>query len=650
MIHTISIGFLLAFFGDLVLSEGPCKPNNHLLFLIQENGKKGYIDVTGKEVIKPIFLEAGEFSDGLAYARISGKYGYINQTGQFAIPPAFDHASPFSDGRAIVYNGDKPMVINTMGLEAFPFPYESIEPYSNKIAYVRTHSNNAGIIDTSGNLIIDTLFSRIFPFVKGLAVVQGMQHDEESGIEGDYHRTYEVGVIDTAGNFRIPYGLYKDIGGLMNNYFLATLPFENPDPLFGYDSATAILDIKGDVLLTRPNKTRIRIGDVPRCGMIVMSLYKYWIPEEKGILSSSRKSYKGFMNLQGELVFNDTTYKDVTRFSNHRAFVTQDRLKYRMINERCEFIPDKTFEEVPHEGFTAGLAIVRQNGLEGIIDTTGNFIIRPKYSQIHYPGVMGNIFFFSLPSDDEASSRLIGIGHLNGTTIMEPKMNRFHYTGFVNGLLKCWIDDKLTYVDPNGNIVWQESSDPRSGLMPYNIVRTSGSDYTAYSKPQRKNRSGGWYASDNYPRRLERNADFQEDLLNVKIYQEELDTFQGKYIGMVVKVANLTKTKILFNAQDSRIDMRVQALDTSGQWRDIEVMFNSWCGNSYHRLELKPDYYWSFVTPVYEGDFETILRIQLEYIEPSRTYDYESCKKVKYVYSNEYPGSLNLSQFVIEKS
>ncbi len=650
MIHTISFSFLFVFFSELVLSEVPVKPDNHPLFLIEENGKKGYIDVSGKVIIKPIFLEAGEFSDGLAFARLSGKYGYINSTGQFAIQPAFDHACTFSDRRAIVYNGDKPLVINTKGLEAFPFPYESIEPYANKIAYVRTNSNKAGIIDTAGTLIIDTVFSRIFPFAQGLAVVQGERHDEKSGIEGDFHRTYEAGVIDTSGNFVIPYGLYKDIGGLTNNYFLATLPFENPDPLFGYDSATAILNIKGDILLTRPNKKRIRIGDVPRCGMIVMSLYKYWIPEEKGILSTSRKSYKGFMNLQGELVFNDTTYKDVTRFSNHRAFVTQDRLKYSMINEKCEFIPGKTFEEVPREGFTKGLAIVRQHGLEGIIDTTGEFIIPPQFSLIHYPGVMGNIFFFSRPADDETTSQLIGIGQLDGTIIMEPKMNRFHYTGFVNGLLKCWIKDKLTYVDPNGNIVWQESSDPKPGLMPYNIVRTSGSDYTAYSKPQKKNRSGGWYASDNYPRRLERNADFQEDLLNVKIYQEELDTFQGKYIGMVVKVANLTKTKILFNAQDSRIDMRVQALDTAGQWRDIEVMFNSWCGNSYHRVELKPDYYWSFVTPRYEGDFKTTLRIQLEYIEPSKTYDYESCQKVKYVYSNEYPGSVNLSQFVIEKS
>ena len=75
MIHAISFSFLFGFFSGLVLSEVPVKPDNHTLFLIEENGKKGYIDISGKVVIKPIFLEAGDFSDGLAYARISGKYG-----------------------------------------------------------------------------------------------------------------------------------------------------------------------------------------------------------------------------------------------------------------------------------------------------------------------------------------------------------------------------------------------------------------------------------------------------------------------------------------------------------------------------------------------------------------------------------------------
>jgi hypothetical protein len=48
-------------------------------------GKWGYIDRTGKFIIRPQFDEAlnMEFSNGLARVKIDGKWGYINKTGKF---------------------------------------------------------------------------------------------------------------------------------------------------------------------------------------------------------------------------------------------------------------------------------------------------------------------------------------------------------------------------------------------------------------------------------------------------------------------------------------------------------------------------------------------------------------------------------------
>ena len=69
----------------------------------QQNGK------TGNLVIKPQFDEAGAFSSGRAWVRISNtfKRGYIDKTGDIVIPGQFDAAWDFSEGLALVRIGDK---------------------------------------------------------------------------------------------------------------------------------------------------------------------------------------------------------------------------------------------------------------------------------------------------------------------------------------------------------------------------------------------------------------------------------------------------------------------------------------------------------------------------------------------------------------
>src|SRR6266513_2617600 len=67
-----------------------------------EEGKRGYIDDTGKIVIEPKFDNWTEFSEGLAAVSIDFEWGYIDKTGKWAIPPQFAVGRPFSDGLALV--------------------------------------------------------------------------------------------------------------------------------------------------------------------------------------------------------------------------------------------------------------------------------------------------------------------------------------------------------------------------------------------------------------------------------------------------------------------------------------------------------------------------------------------------------------------
>jgi hypothetical protein len=155
------------------------------------------------------------------------------------------------------------------------------------------------------------------------------------------------------------------------------------------------------------------------------------------------------------------------------------------------------------------------------------------------------------------------------------------------------------------------------------------------------------------PKPIEKEKLFRKSVLTVVVSPDENLPFFDQAQGMLVEVANTTSDTIVFNAQDNRLYMKTQAKDSNGNWRDIEYLPSSWCGNSYHYVTLPPDRYWTFVAPVYEGEFATSLRIVLSYIDPEDKVDpsmkkgdraYRGRRELT-VYSNEFPSSINPAQF-----
>jgi hypothetical protein len=77
-----------------------------------EQTPSGYIDSTGKWVIKPRFDSAMDFRLGLAAVRVGadergfgGLWGFIDRQGRWAIRPTYGDAYSFSDGFARVCMG-----------------------------------------------------------------------------------------------------------------------------------------------------------------------------------------------------------------------------------------------------------------------------------------------------------------------------------------------------------------------------------------------------------------------------------------------------------------------------------------------------------------------------------------------------------------
>jgi hypothetical protein len=180
------------------------------LLPVTVDGKSGYIDRTGKIVVRPQFSAGGPFSEGRAYVRVGAKWGYIGEDGHMAIEPQFVSAGQFSEGIACV-STDWPSeshppeftyidkagkaVFTVGGIDASGFadglaPVEQYpewlylnrtgnvvfrvscaiaEPFSEGRALVTDMNSGWGIIDQKGTLVTPNRFSDAERFSEGLA-------------------------------------------------------------------------------------------------------------------------------------------------------------------------------------------------------------------------------------------------------------------------------------------------------------------------------------------------------------------------------------------------------------------------------------------------------------------------------------------------
>ena len=611
-------------------------------FPIAVQGKIGFINSRGEIVILPQFEDAHEFSEGLCAVRIKGRYGFINTDGTVCITPSYDYATEFSEGLALVFLDGKPLFINQSGERPFATNYASMCYFRQGRSLVKTYSGKMGLIDPRGKLIIDTVYKYIGPFEDGLAIVYGLNHYPYGS--DDKKETYEVSVINETGKMLTPYGKFTEIEHYSENYFKVTWPVKGKKD----ESDEGFIDRQGQLVYTLPWRESSWIQGGVHNGILRATLYK---GRKNSKSYSTNDSYEGYFTIDGEEVYVRKSTDAGEDFSENFAFVRKDEGNYSFINRRGEVI-GKNYDAIIGGGFKNGMALVETDEGWGVIDTTGNFILAPRFEQVHEAGIVDGFIFFEDSVSEDSDYPRYGMADLTGKVIVQP-MFQYFSPEFKNGLLKVWVDDRAAYIDKSGKLIWKEEVWVPEKSQPLNI------DYM--------NR-GYFYANYNYtghgnsPSRAEAEKiipslyNFPEAVLSVTAYPEHNYDLGEKIKGMIVHVANTTSDTIRFNAQDSRLYMKTQAKDATGVWRDIEYLPNSWCGNSYHHVSLPEGHYWTFVAPVYQGTIPVKLRIELTYVDPtdkpdetqkrSRGLDWSyRDKRELVIYSNEFDGSINPAQF-----
>ncbi|HVF43783.1 MAG TPA: WG repeat-containing protein [Pyrinomonadaceae bacterium] len=164
----------------------------------------GLIDRAGKYVVRPVYMGTRPPSDGLAMVVTrEGLIGYVDVSGELVIAPQFVGrcASDFSEGLApAAYPDTECGFIDKLGHFVIAQQFEYAGEFSDGLAPVRV-GGKVGYVDHEGMLVIEPQFCEVHGFAEGLAVAATCGYGPGDTEETTYYETFRRGFIDKTGKF-----------------------------------------------------------------------------------------------------------------------------------------------------------------------------------------------------------------------------------------------------------------------------------------------------------------------------------------------------------------------------------------------------------------------------------------------------------------
>ena len=332
----------------------------------------GYIDVHGKTVIKPQFMEAGSFINGsTAVMEPEGGFGIIDKRGKFIVEPIYRAISYFKEGfaRAEDMETGECWLLNEEGEKVFG-PYKDACLFHNGKALVTETEKNRDwfYIDKKG---------KKYPFNEEVQIVMVKRYGEDDFWTENAYVDFSEGypelindnyvAVNEKGEAISPEYTYLHFFE-KNGYAMAAIQ-EGEDKFYG------VVDKQYNWVIE------------PEYYALYNFQYGYAIAEKKEWEEGGRVDYV-VMDLKGNVVFTDWKEDEIILYPASflskgnplpAYTVKNDARKHGYIDwDHSILIPFK-YDATYSFAEDGSYAVVEKNGLYGMIDKKGNWILKPKF-------------------------------------------------------------------------------------------------------------------------------------------------------------------------------------------------------------------------------------------------------------------------------
>lgn len=326
-----------------------------------DDAKKGYKDINNKIVIKPIYQEAGNFSEGLAPVRKGNFWSFIKKDGASIVDFQYDTVLSFSKGVAYVKKSMKWGKIDKEGNVIVSFIYDYPYDFNDGLAPFKS-GVKYGFLDSSLNKVLSPVYDNATRFYNGLACVE---------INNEWKW------INRKGETII------SVNKFGNDY----IPVFNYDKYFG--ELIIYSEAKNNYLFLS------RKGDIINSGIGRIDNYNYYYRKNnfnEGLVPFRNDKLDGFIDTLGNVKVV-AKYSQVWSFNEGLAMVKSTDDKCGFIDKTGQLVIPLSFDQAT--SVNNGLIIAQKGNFWGALNIKGETVIPFIHSQ-YYPIINQPFYLFQL--------------------------------------------------------------------------------------------------------------------------------------------------------------------------------------------------------------------------------------------------------------
>lgn len=612
---------------------------------IHVGGYCGFVDFNGKVRIEPRFMQVGTFTEGRAPARIGGRYGYIDTNGTWLLQPVYDYATDVSEGISAVWLNGVTHVIDTLGNSIHTGRYEEVKRCYKGLFEV--------VVSTTSPLFpVKSLVSRegvvLAPAGTKYFILDSARIIVADRAVGDATSTRVWNLIDDTGDTIETFHGFDEVVSTSGAPLFALRKSTQGQESTVYE----LYSIDGEHITTlKGDDKRIISIRIAECGHIILhtteaqpkrseSKSQYLLADHEGKLLDIPASEYNLYSYGSRFVAvrtSGTSEYLVVECNDGEHTVTKESTPSFDRNDYFYFDPsDNGFFRNGQEQQIH--AVIKRSDSLYVMNRSGRISARLELTNDHMiVYVSKNLIYTRSYLPNERLYHLSVFGWNAGPKPINVIRNVSHTFGLFENGASVLSEGRQLVLDSKGQVVWKSDSiirrqSPIAGYDYMPVVVRTGDQAVALP-----------LTSGQLPKHL---RGLNLDSLNLRTDPIHVYAFDDTSSSTIdVCVVNQGDTACRMDAQDRRLYLVMEARrDESEEWRPIELLPNSWCGNSYHAVDLPARSYWRFSVERYKGDTPVECRMRLT-IRTESDSDTADGGRPRIIYSNSFQMSINPAQF-----